>query len=254
MGSAEEPSCLEKERPRKRATAPSTSGSFSLSLVWSTVFLCADSTRFEKTGLGVFEAEDNLRVTVSSENLAKEKQNRKVENFTLDDKSLGPKDESKFQTLWECPQSEVRQNSSGCLRWETPWSLGLGIVSQSGTGTSRSLCVLGLEREDASIWDGASSMIPFPSQASRSGPAGFNDSESLRWLASGSPPGNWQEHPVHTWVGGWVEGLGTGHLRSCVLEEVKKKKLLPSLLGKSTGDSNLYSCPSSFFFKIALTV
>lgn len=79
------------------------------------MFLCADSTRFEKTGLGVFEAEDNLRVTGSPENLAKEKQNRKVENSTLDDKSLGPKDESRFQTLWECPQSEVRQNSSGCL-------------------------------------------------------------------------------------------------------------------------------------------
>lgn len=63
------------------------------------------------------EAEDNLRVTGSSENLAKEKQNMKVKNPTLDDKSLGSNDESELQKLWECPQSEVRQNSLNCLHW-----------------------------------------------------------------------------------------------------------------------------------------
>lgn len=54
---------------------------------------------------------------LGNENLAKEKQNRKVENSTLGDKSIGSKDESKLQKLWECPQSEVRQNSFNCSPW-----------------------------------------------------------------------------------------------------------------------------------------
>lgn len=41
----------------------------------------------------------------------------KVENSTPDDKSLGSKDESKLQKLWQCPQSEVRRNSFNCLHW-----------------------------------------------------------------------------------------------------------------------------------------
>ena len=53
----------------------------------------------------------------------------KVENSTLNDKSIRSKDESKFQKLWDCPQSEVKL-SIACIG-ETPLSLGLGIMSQS---------------------------------------------------------------------------------------------------------------------------
>lgn len=76
----------------------------------------------------------------------------KVENSTLNDKSIRSKDESKFQKLWGL--SSVRSETLNCLHW------GNTLVSRFGdheskprTGTSLSLCVLGLERECARFWD-----------------------------------------------------------------------------------------------------
>ena len=72
-----------------------------------------------------------------------------------------------------------------CIR-ETPSLWDLGIISQSqGLEPLLSLCVLlSLGRSKPGSGFSPLSLMPFPSQVSRSGLAGFNDSKSLQWVAS----------------------------------------------------------------------
>ena len=65
-----------------------------------------------------------------------------VENSTLGEKSVGSKDEPKLQKLWECPQSEVRQNSFHCLPWgNAPVSRLRDHESNWDRSLTKSVCV-----------------------------------------------------------------------------------------------------------------